>query len=120
MTSTALVRLVQSLLLALCFAHGAAFAHTSLVSSVPAADASVSTPAALTLTFGGQVSLLRLTVVGPAGEVDIGFTARTEPLAQHEVKLPPLPAGRYVVDWTIVGEDGHSISKSFSFTVTAG
>jgi hypothetical protein len=31
--------------------------------------------------------------------------------------MPVLPAGTYRVDWTILGEDGHSVSENFMFNV---
>jgi methionine-rich copper-binding protein CopC len=94
-----------------------AFAHTALTSSLPADEQTVSAPAVLKLDFSGAVSLLVLSVTGKDGAVDIAFTPSAEAAAQHEVALPTLAPGRYVVDWTILGADGHKVSKSFSFTV---
>jgi hypothetical protein len=31
--------------------------------------------------------------------------------------MPALVAGSYRVDWTILGEDGHSVSENFTFNV---
>jgi methionine-rich copper-binding protein CopC len=104
-------------LLAMLTLQFPAFAHTALSASQPADGETVSAPAALTLDFAAPVSLLVLSVTGNTGEVDIGFAPRAEASPQHKIALPTLAAGRYTVDWTIVGADGHKISKSFSFTV---
>lgn len=111
--------LLKTALLLLCLLHEVAFAHTALVSSQPADGAQVAAPSVLVLEFSGPVSLLKLAVTSQAGAVDVGFKPRAEAAARHEVVLPALSAGHYEVDWTIVGADGHSISKRFSFTVAA-
>lgn len=108
-----------SLLTALLFLQNAAFAHNALTGSVPGDGQTVSAPPAVRLEFNGAVSLLRLSLIGADGEVDIGFAPRADAAALHEVALPALAEGRYVVDWTVLGADGHRISKSFSFTVDA-
>lgn len=96
-----------------------AFAHTALTRSGPADGQTLGAPSTLQLEFNGPASLLALSVIGNDGEVDIGFTPSADPSTTHELALPALPDGRYVVDWTIIGADGHRISKSFSFTVDA-
>jgi methionine-rich copper-binding protein CopC len=111
-------RIVLALLAALLL-HSPAFAHTALSNSVPADGQTLNAAPVLHLEFNGTVSLLRLEVRGKDGEVDIGFTPGASTAAVHEVTLPALPDGRYVVDWTIIGADGHRISKSFSFTLDA-
>ena len=108
-----------SLLMGLLLLQNQAFAHSALTASVPVDGQTLSAPAMLQLEFNGEVSLLALSIVGKDGEVDIGFTPSADPAATHELALPALTDGRYVVDWTIIGADGHRISKSFSFTVDA-
>lgn len=98
----------------------AALAHARLVSSTPTADASVPTPAVISLTFsdrmvpafstfevanrtGGAIPL-RITVSGD-GKTISGRPAR------------PLPAGTYTVDWRIASRDGHRMTGAFNFTV---
>jgi methionine-rich copper-binding protein CopC len=94
-----------------------AFAHTALTSSLPADGQTVSAPTVLKLEFSGAVSLLVLSVTGANGAVDIDFTPGAASAAQHEVALPMLATGAYLVKWTIIGADGHKVSKSFSFSV---
>jgi hypothetical protein len=38
----------------------------------------------------------------------------------HQALLPDLPAGAYRVIWRVTSDDGHPVSDTFSFTVTAG
>ena len=111
-------RLVQ---IALGFAVAmAAYAHTPLQTSVPAADTSVSAPKALELTCGGEVRLTSVSLTdstGAAKHLDSVPTAiaSTFSLAVHE----PLSPGAYKVVWRAVGGDTHIISGELAFTVVA-
>jgi hypothetical protein len=69
------------------------------------------------LTFGGEVRLVRVEVKGSAGAVDIGFTPVAAAQARFHMPMPFMAAGQYVVTWTAIGEDGHSVSDEFAFTV---
>lgn len=97
--------------------HTSALAHTALSGSSPSKDSTVSSPSVMMLTFGGDVRLLRLSVTGSAGEVDIGFTPVAAASANFHLPMPFLQAGSYVVNWTAIGADGHSVSDEFSFSV---
>jgi methionine-rich copper-binding protein CopC len=107
------------LLAALLFTHNTALAHSALASSLPGDGQTVAAPAALLLDFNGPVSLLKLSVSGSDGEVATGFSAKAEAAAQFEIALPSLADGLYSVDWSILGADGHTVSKSFNFVVDA-
>lgn len=98
----------------------AALAHTPLKSSAPAADASVTAPQAIELTFGGDVRLTSVTLTDSAGAAkhldDVPTAiASTFTLAVHEGLAP----GAYKVVWRAVGGDTHIITGEFAFTVTA-
>jgi methionine-rich copper-binding protein CopC len=95
----------------------AAFAHTHLSSSSPANDETVSSPSVMMLTFGDAVRLVRLSVAGSAGDLDIGFTPVADAATNFHVPMPFMAAGAYTINWTAIGADGHSVSDSFSFTV---
>jgi methionine-rich copper-binding protein CopC len=106
-------------LLAFAFAL-AAHAHTQLKTSSPAADASVTAPKAIELTFAGDVRLTALTLTDAAGDakhLDAVPTeiASTFSLAIHE----PLAPGAYKIVWRAVGGDTHIVSGEFGFTVVA-
>ena len=98
----------------------AAYAHTKLEATTPAADASVTAPRAVELTFVGDVRLTSVSLTDSAGtakHLDAVPTAVASKfsLAVHE----PLAPGAYKVVWRAVGGDTHIISGEFAFTVTA-
>lgn len=97
--------------------QSAAFAHTHLSMSSPQADETVSSPSVLMLTFGDAIRLVRVSVTGASGELDIGFTPVADALARFHMPMPFMAAGHYVVNWTAIGADGHSVSDEFGFTV---
>ena len=97
--------------------HSAAFAHSAMSSSVPGNGQTISTPEMLMLHFTGNVRLVRLTVTGDNGVVETGFAPDAAANMMFHVAMPPLVAGAYRVNWTVIGEDGHSVSEDFRFTV---
>ncbi len=106
--------------LTLAFAAPAA-AHTALISSDPAADASLSVgPARVSGTFNEELqpAFAAMTVVGPDGNL----WSQGEPEVRGSVVsvgLRPLgPSGGYTVNYRVTSADGHVVSGSWSFTVT--
>ncbi|AIT82312.1 copper homeostasis periplasmic binding protein CopC [Novosphingobium pentaromativorans] len=106
---------------------GVAMAHPKLVSSTPAADASVAKPTEITLNFNetlvGPLSGIELVMTGMPGMANhkpmpiSGFTTKAEGKS-IKVKLPrALPAGSYTLNWHAVAADQHRIEGSYSFTV---
>jgi copper resistance protein C len=99
-----------------------AFAHTRLQSSDPADGTSLGAgPQRVSLTFNEpmQTGFATLTVIGPdsrpyqSGEV----TANGGTVS---IGVAPLgPAGRYEVGYRVVSEDGHPVTGSIAFTLTA-
>ena len=116
-------RLATVLLIAaavLAFAAPAA-AHTALVSSDPAADASLSSgPIRVSATFNEELqpAFAAMTVVGPDGNP----WSQGEPEVRGSVagvRLRPLgPSGRYTVNYRVTSADGHVVAGSWSFAVT--
>jgi methionine-rich copper-binding protein CopC len=101
----------------------AASAHDALVGVTPADGSSVTTgPDRIELEFSGVVQHLgaRVAVRGPDGASvahgapEVTDSTLTQPLASG------VPAGRYSIDWRVASADGHPISGTTSFTVTAG
>ena len=98
----------------------AAHAHTALKLSVPAADASVTAPKSIELTFSGDVRLTAVSLTDSAGaakhlDAPPAITGAMFRLAVHE----PLAPGAYKVVWRAVGGDTHIVSGEFGFTVVA-
>jgi copper resistance protein C len=96
-----------------------ALAHTGLESSVPQ-DGEVITEniSTLSLTFN--------TIIEDTSTFKISKESGQEiSLAEHIIKeremigtlSSPLQDGTYIVTWKIIGEDGHPIEKSYSFSV---
>jgi methionine-rich copper-binding protein CopC len=117
-----LVAALAAVLLALAGAPGGAEAHAALVSAVPAARATVSTPPRrVTLTFNERLepAYARASVWDAAGvQVDLKDAAvdRGNPRVLG-LSLPPLPPGRYTVRYRVLSVDGHVVEASFAFSV---
>lgn len=105
-----------------------AFAHPKLLSSTPAANASVASPSRITLTFNEnlmpRLSGADIVMTGMPGMPDhrmpvTGF--RTSTGADGKTLIltlaQPLPAGTYQVAWHAVSADTHRVQGNISFTV---
>lgn len=117
--------LATTLLVGLVLVTGAtpAAAHNTLTSSDPSDGTSVATaPQAVTLTFDLPVQQIAatttVTVTGPDGTRWERGPAKA---AGNEVRtgLDSLgPAGRYVVAYRVLSEDGHPVSGTVEFELT--
>lgn len=102
-----------------------ALAHPKLVSSAPAANATVATaPTSISATFNEQitVALSKLTLFNAAAHA-VALDSVTSPagdgktlVAKTKAKLAP---GRYTVKWQAAGGDGHPMKGEFTFVVAA-
>jgi methionine-rich copper-binding protein CopC len=108
--------------LALLLGAGPAAAHTRLQSSNPADGASLATPPArVSLTFNEpmQPGFSTITVVGPDGaQYQSGDVAADGNTVSVAVK-PLGPAGGYEIGYRVISDDGHPVSGSVKFTLTA-
>lgn len=106
---------------------GIAFAHAQLVSSSPAANATVSKPAGLVLTFSeplvAPLSGIELSMTGMPGMANHkpmpikGFTSGVSGKVLTVTLPRALPAGTYQLKWHAVAADQHRVEGSYSFTV---
>ena len=108
-------------------AAGAANAHPKLVSSTPAANATVAKPARLMLRFSEKLmpkfSGAELMMTGMNGmkhapmkvasAATVGADGRTLVIAPKS----PLGAGTYTVAWHVVSSDTHRITGNYAFAV---
>ncbi|MGN7930085.1 copper homeostasis periplasmic binding protein CopC [Sphingopyxis sp. 22461] len=104
-----------------------AMAHPRLLSSSPAANASVAKPATITLGFSetlvAPLSGIELTMTGMPGMAKHGpvpisdFTTKVTGKVLTVKLARPLAAGTYVLKWHAVAADQHRIEGNFSFTV---
>jgi hypothetical protein len=109
--------------LALLLGASPAFAHAEFESSDPADGASLATgPSTISVTFSDtmQQGFNELTVIGPDGTTHY---ENGEVLADGDtvsVGVNPLgPAGRYRIGYRVLSDDGHPVSGSVAFTLTA-
>lgn len=110
------------------FLSAPALAHPKLLSSTPAANASVAAPSQITLTFseglmpklsGGDIVMTgmpgmpnhHMAVTGVTPSVDADGKTLVLTLAR------PLPAGSYQVAWHVVSTDTHRVQGNLAFTV---
>lgn len=108
---------------------GAASAHGQLVSSSPAANATIAKPIRLTLTFSDPIvetgSSVDLTMTGMPGMANHapmpikGFKTGIGPDGKTMIVTLPraLPTGSYDLKWHIVGADQHAADGGYSFKV---
>ena len=115
--------------IALTVLPGAAFAHSKMVSSTPAANATVAKPTRLSLTFSEKflapMSGVDLVMTGMPGMADHapmpikGYKTSVAPDGKTMIVTLPraLPAGSYDLKWHIVGADQHKMEGGYSFKV---
>jgi copper resistance protein C len=101
---------------------GAALAHATLVSSVPAADAmAMPPPNELRLKFSEAIepNFTKIILTGPDGAIVKTGPGKLEESDDSLLIVPlaaPLPDGQYKVNWQAVAKDGHKTKGSYSFT----
>ncbi|MDO7836758.1 copper homeostasis periplasmic binding protein CopC [Sphingobium sp. HBC34] len=106
---------------------GVASAHSKLLSSTPAANATVAKPTRLTLTFSetflAPLSGAELVMTGMPGMANHdpmpikGFKTAVEGKTMTLTFPRALPAGSYDLKWHIVGADQHKMEGGYSFKV---
>src|SRR6202012_2206301 len=101
---------------------GAASAHAARVSADPADKASVSTgPVRVSATFNEdlQTTFAAMTVVGPDGNLWTAGSPQVQGTVVSVGVRPLGPAGDYTVNYRVTSADGHVVSGSWSFRLTA-
>lgn len=106
---------------------GVASAHSKLVSSTPAANATVAKPTKLSLTFSetflAPMSGAELVMTGMPGMANHepmpikGFKTDVNGKTMTLTFPRALPAGSYDLKWHIVGADQHKMEGGYSFKV---
>lgn len=114
-------RWLVAVLVAIAVVPGAASAHSTLVTSEPAAGARLQTaPAAVRLVFAAPVeeAFLTLRVLDADGRVVSGPARRDPRLARAVVAPVHSPgAGSMRVEWRVLSQDGHPSGGVFTFGV---
>lgn len=98
-------------------------AHSELVAADPAPGAQLAVaPAEIRLTFSTQPMPGSTFVVWDENFRQVsGIAPQIDPQQPNQLfaLLPPLAASDYTVQWTTVGNDGHTFSGSYAFRVAA-
>ena len=72
------------------------------------------------LSFTEAVQLLRLIVTDSGGkEAPTEFSPSAAAQKNFATVLPVLAQDTYTVNWTVLGDDGHRVENSFTFSVDA-
>jgi copper resistance protein C len=120
--------LAAPVLFALAFA-GSAHAHAKLLSSSPAANATVAKPGKIVLNFNEKLVAAfvktSLNMTGMPGMADhplMPITGYTSAMSKDGKTLTltmrkALPPGTYQLKWSAAGADTHRMEGTFSFTV---
>jgi len=95
-----------------------AFAHTHLVKAVPADGSTLMvSPPKFILTFAEPAKLTVLSLQKDAEPVKKIGPLPTTPSAEIAIPAPQLVAGKYVLSWRAVSDDGHVMPGKLTFTV---
>lgn len=95
-----------------------AFAHTHLVKAVPADGSTVTaSPPKFVLTFTEAAKLTALSLQKDAEPAKKIGPLPTTPSAEISIPAPQMAAGKYVLSWRAVGDDGHVMPGKLTFTV---
>lgn len=102
---------------------GSALAHAHLVKSTPAANATVTAPKTISLTFNEKLtpafSKFELTMPGMNGmKVGVKTTVSKDHLTIVGTPEAPLTPGAYLITWHAASaDDGHKLDGTVAFTV---
>ena len=95
-----------------------AFGHGELIETIPVADSTVSNPERIILRFNENVLLVKLIVTSETGKELYHLSQRiTQTRSEYDVRVPNMVRGRFTVSWGVLGDDGHSLTDSFTFKV---
>ena len=104
-----------------------ASAHNVLKSSTPADGSTLErSPSELALNFNGQVRLVKLSLKRSEGRegsegreesIDVGFKPNLTAATSFAVPVPELASGAYSLEFSVIGEDGHTVAGHFNFGI---
>ena len=104
-------------------------AHTKLVASTPAANATVGRTTRIVLTFNekvlpqfAEVSVVMIGMPGMANHAPMKMSGVSSAMGKDGKTMTltlqrPLPAGTYRVEWHAAGADTHRMEGNFTFAV---
>ena len=75
-------------------------------------------PDVVSMTFDEPMRITMITLTSEAGDTfELERSDAMEPVTEFRALPPPLPKGRYTVEWRGLSSDGHSMKGRFSFEV---
>jgi methionine-rich copper-binding protein CopC len=100
---------------------GPALAHTKLIGSTPAANATVHSPRTITLTFNERLvpAFSKFELTMPAHDMTIPVTTTVSRDGKQIVGTvtSALMKGTYRITWIAAGADGHRMTGTVNFQV---
>ena len=111
-----------ALLVALTLLAGGAIpvlAHTKQETTFPEDGAVLGmAPSVVSMTFGAPMRITSIQLTSEAGGTfELERSDAMAPVTEFHAPPPPLPKGRYTVEWRGLSSDGHPMKGSFSFEV---
>ena len=101
------------------WATGAA-AHSPLMLTEPAHQAQLSAaPSQLVMQFKGNIRLTRVTLSRGDEVLDVDLGTHEGFISDYTLPLEVEGPGTYQVEWRGLGDDGHPMTGTFAFQVTA-
>ena len=95
-----------------------ASAHNVLKSTTPAGGSMLDrSPSELALDFNGQVRLVKLSLKRSDESIDVGFKPDLTAATSFIVPVPELASGAYSLEFSVIGEDGHTVAGHFNFGI---
>ena len=95
-----------------------ASAHNVLKSSTPAGGSMLDrSPSELALDFNGQVRLVKLSLKRSDESIEVGFKPDLTAATSFIVPMPELASGAYSLEFSVIGEDGHTVAGHFNFGI---
>jgi len=96
-----------------------AMAHSPLDATTPANEATVAEmPTEVLMDFKGDIRLTRVTIThADTHSMDMDLGEQTAFTQEFALPMHNMGAGVYVVEWRGLGDDGHALNGTFSFTV---
>ncbi|MCK0097284.1 copper resistance protein CopC [Yoonia sp. F2084L] len=96
-----------------------AMAHSPLDATTPANEATVAEmPTEVLMDFKGDIRLTRVSIThADTHSMDMDLGEQTAFTQEFALPMHDMGAGVYVVEWRGLGDDGHALNGTFSFTV---
>ena len=114
------MKTLKAILLASLFIfNSSVLAHTGIKSTFPENAQTLETsPEKITLTFKGNVRLMKVTLAGSDEKaLETDFKPSAKPTKTFDITPSKLTSGEYTVHWVSMSKDGHKITGDFSFDV---